>query len=475
MKKQALLKTGSAFVCVVLLLSTLLAVPASANSAQSQWTGTDTTGAIVTDEACPIVVEKELLTFDIQEFPDQYYHEVSDYLAYGGKVTAEYTFYNPADYTVDATLVFPFGAIPDYGHIRDRETDEMIYCSDTENYDITVDGAAIEKTLRHTLTFWGSQFELDTDMARLHDGYMVDAFYSPDMPVTRYIYMPSDVDVETHRAATAAFIPSTDPAKTKIFMEGQNGGKLLDDGVQMEGWVDLDEPFVVNVIGEPLTEMPDWKFYENGACEDEIDGAMTLVSTETTTLKEFLLSEYDADSGILEHDWYNAMVESMKYFEWAFGAIQSSEVSFDITDRLMRWYEYEISLAPGQRIVNAVTAPMYPSFDIDYEPPIYEYTYLLSPAQTWAEFGTLDVVVNTPYYMTVSGPEGFEYTNPGYTMHLTGLPEGELTFTLCSEPEPEAPAYSGYIYPEILFILIVAGLVVVGIVVFLVVRKKKRN
>lgn len=257
-------------------------------------------------------------------------------------------------------------------------------------------------------------------------------------------------------------------------MERQNGGKLLDDAVQMEGWVDLNEPFVVNVIGEPLKEMPDWKFYENGACEDEIDGIMTLIKTETTTLKEFLLQEYDPASQILDYDWYNAMVTALNHFEWQHGALSSTEVGFDISDRLMRWYEYEISIGPGERIVNAVTAPIYPGINSDYEPPIYQYTYLLSPAQTWAEFGTLDIVVNTPYYMTKSGPEGFRYNNPGYELHLDGLPDGELTFTLCLEENPKAPIFNKAFSDEL---LIGAAVIVAVVVVIVYARgaKKKIN
>lgn len=466
------LRKPAALACAF-LLSAMLIVPASANSAQTQWRGTDATGAIVTEKDCPLIVEHELLTFDIGQFPESYYREVSDYLAYSGSVTAEYTFYNPADYTVDATLVFPFGAIPDYGDIRDPETDEMLRYSDTEKYDITVDGKTIDRTLRHTLAFWGDQFELDEDMAKLYDGFMDDPFYSPDIPVLRYTYMPSNVAKETYNAASAAFILAADPAKTKVYMERQNGGKLLDDAVQMEGWVDLNEPFVVNVIGDPLEEMPDWKFYENGACEDEIDGTMTLVSTETTTLKEFLLQEYDPASGILDHDWYNAMVTALNYFEWEYGAVHSTEIGFDISDRLMRWYEYEISIGPGERIVNTVTAHIYPDIDSRYEPPIYEYTYLLSPAQTWAEFGALDIIVNTPYYMTVSGPEGFQWNNPGYELHLDGLPEGELTFTLCAEKEPKAPSAIGYVYPEVLLIGAAVLVAIVVVIVFARAAKKR--
>ena len=460
---------------VLLLMFSLLAVPASANSAQTQWDGTDSTGAIVDDENCPIVVEHENLTFDIQEFPESYYRGPESYLAYSGRVTAEYTFHNPADYTVNATLMFPFGAIPDYGHIWDNETEENLRYVDTEKYDITVDGTPIDKKLRHTLTFWGRQFELAEDLALLHDGFMEDAFYSPDMSVTRYTYLPSGVDKETYNAADAAFVLSADPAKTRVYVEGQGGGQTLEDGVRITAWVDLEKGPVVNVIGEPLEQMPEWKFYENGACEKEIDGTMTLVSTETMTLREFALQEYDEASGILDYDWYNAFVSALNYFAWEYGAIHSTEIGFDISDRLMRWYEYKLTLEPGQRIVNTVTAPIYPSINSNWEPPIYEYTYLLSPAQTWAEFGTLDIVVNTPYYMTVSGPEGFQYNNPGYELHLTGLPEGELTFTLCAEAEPDAPSYNRYFPTEILLIGAAALVAIVVVIVFARAARKKRQ
>lgn len=68
------LRSCMALLCMILIMMLLLAVPASANSAQSQWAGTTSTGAIVTDGNCPVVVENELLTFDIKEFPLQYYN-----------------------------------------------------------------------------------------------------------------------------------------------------------------------------------------------------------------------------------------------------------------------------------------------------------------------------------------------------------------------------------------------------------------
>ena len=70
----------------IFLLPALPAAPVLANSAQSWWEGTDGSGVIVTGESSPVVVERETLTFDIQEFPDSYYQDVEAFLAYSGRL-----------------------------------------------------------------------------------------------------------------------------------------------------------------------------------------------------------------------------------------------------------------------------------------------------------------------------------------------------------------------------------------------------
>jgi hypothetical protein len=122
---------------------------------------------------------------------------------------------------------------------------------------------------------------------------------------------------------------------------------------------------------------------------------------------------------------------------------------------LITWYCYEITLAPRARMINTVTTPIHPDVSAMYDPPKYSFTYLLSPGTTWADFGTLDIIINTPYYMIDSGLEGFEKTESGYTLSLDGLPmyeqlysqkiagvtvPKELNFTLC---ENENPRYTG--------------------------------
>lgn len=63
----------------------------------------------------------------------------------------------------------------------------------------------------------------------------------------------------------------------------------------------------------------------------------------------------------------------------------------------------------------------------------HTFTYLLSPARHWADFGTLDVAVTTPEsspYVIQSSLPLEEAGERRYTAHFDSLPDGELTFTL---------------------------------------------
>lgn len=191
----------------VLMLSTVFIQSTHANSAQRHWSGTDSTGALVKDKNCPLVVDKELLTFDVREFPKNYYNSTEEFLAYTGKVTAEYTFRNPADYTVTATLVFPFGNLPHYGeYIYDSPTDKHIAVSDTEKYGVKVNGKLIKATVRHTLKNIGTPFSLDEDMPKLTDGYIYPMAFS--VPISLYGY--SNIPLK-------ASVPKTKPQLLLLF------------------------------------------------------------------------------------------------------------------------------------------------------------------------------------------------------------------------------------------------------------------
>jgi hypothetical protein len=226
-------------------------------------------------------------------------------------------------------------------------------------------------------------------------------------------------------------------------------------------WVDFspENEISLYVLGAPLDEPIAWALYEDGGLDPfgKIEGSVTLLRTETQTLRELALADWYAESGVSEVDWYNAVIASLDGNTDAGGLISRTEYyapGNDISSRLMRWYEYEITFAPGQRRVNTVTAPIYPAVDTDWEPDVYEYTYLLSPAATWADFGRIEIFINTPYHIVNDENNAFEKTEQGYQRMLPGLPEGELTFSLSTVEDPELPDHNGW---ATLFWILLAG------------------
>lgn len=452
------------------------ASPVFANSAQTSWSGVDSTGSYVTDENCPIVVEQELLTFDLAQFPDNYYEDAESFLNYQGSVTAQYTFHNPSDYTVTATLAFPFGGYPGYGYEGYDEQSEMfLFADDTAKYTITADGVEIEKTLHHTLFNRWDQFDPERDPERLRDGLTDDPFYSPDLPVTLYTFTLSDFDDEAWTAANVAIdLPAFDGKTRYLLVEQSGGGSLPDGGGRASVWAENGMDIHLYVIGEDSAQLPEWQFYQNGGTRDgeEIEGTVTLSETEMMTFQDLALIEYNPSGTVSESDWYNAIVALFnEYSDDNFSFIQLAEMTtndmLNVSSQLMRWYVYELTLEPGQTLVNTVEAPMYPSINLRDDPAVYGYTYLLSPAQTWAEFGDLEIVINTPYYLTASTLEGLEKTETGYSLSLDGLPEGDLIFSLSAKQPPVIKA--GFIIAVGVILIIAAGLAV------LICRGKKKN
>lgn len=445
----------SLVLCAV--LSFLISGTAFANSAQKWWTGADSYGTIVTDTECPVVVESELLTFDIPDFPATY-PDTEHFLAYSANVTAQYTFYNPANYTVTAKLEFPFGLLPEYAGNND----------DLNKYDITINGSAIKKTVRHTLMNRNYDLDLVEEMSKITDGYIEDSFYYPDLPVTKYVYEIIDYDEQYDNANVAFDFSVLEAYDRKIFFKEMSGFEPKYDLYRLRSRVSNGKTLTVFVFGHQFDDPPEWKFYSNKQCDYRINGSVELVSSDKMTFMEFVMSEYPEDSNILELDWYNAAVVQLKRSSAAsssYSSIINDTKLFYLKSWLLRWYEYEITLSPGERIINTVTAPIYPDIDKGFSSSVYHYTYLLSPAKTWTDFGSLNIVINTPFYLIDNNDyeapkfedKTFEKTENGYQLSLDGLPDGELNFSLSSSKKPVSDNFAFWMA------LLVLGL---GVVVF---------
>lgn len=442
--------------CILLALAPAV----SANSGPMSWEGAVGVGSLVVDESSPIVVEKEVLSFDIQQFPVEYYGTASALEGYyGATVTAEYTFRNPTAADVTATLLFPYGRMPDYVNVYAEEHPRAMEFMESL-CGVWAGDQALEVTRRASLHDPGEKFNI-TDAEQLHGTYMDHEFYNPDQIVTKYLYEVSGVDYETYYAADWGAELRSDPARRKILIRDADGWGTKVDYVLIHGGLDhrnQTDKFAVYVIGEPFEQQPDWVVYENGACETIIDGTVELIHTETMTLLELATEARQERFGISVTDWYNAFVQDLIRREFSQGCIEPGVITrVDLGS--MYWYQYELTVPAGETVVNTVTAPLYPDIHKGWDPAIYTYQYLLSPARGWADFGPLDIEIKTPYYMTQCNLEGFEKTGEGYFLHLDGLPEKELEFVLSEKANPRKPGTLPLIVRLLPILLICVGVV----------------
>ncbi len=419
---------------------------ARANSAAPMWYGGGITGSLSSGDECPLEVKHEALTFDIPTLPNAHYGSVEDFKAYNGTVTAEYTFYNPEDYDVTAKMMFPFGIAPQYGGIIDYEAcfDEI-----AKSYTVKADGNPIETRLRHTYIaackeYGHYEFETLRDLGKLCDGFCDDEFFEPEMTVTKYTYVARGINYgQVAYAVTAA---EYDNEKTRVL----SNAELL-DFVRFGKNVMTGDSIDIYAIGDPFETDPRFTVFDGMLLRNEVNGEMYLAGKTATTFKDFALSFRCTDSTVGENDWYNAFVFALnreiqknEYIHYSTGFVGSLNAqTFDITNNLLRWYEYEMTVPSRSTVVNAVTAPAYPSIQGNG----YYFTYLLSPATSWKSFGTLDLKIRTNSVLTqcyASPKDGINHDNLNdkltlkdgvYSASLDSLPNGELYFSISSGSE----------------------------------------
>lgn len=437
MEKKSVVFTIITIFVAIIIIATVLVFPervADANSVQRYFEGIDSSGAIVTMENCPVVVDKEDLDFYI------YYQGKSNsqgqYEQFGS-VCATYTFRNPSENTINMDVVFPYG-------YKDENKSDKDDCS------VSVDGAQIAWRTRYThIDYY--RFDIERDLSSLSDDFVQDSFFATTQKVYKYTYSVSgtaqgldltfEYDRNWARKVVCDFHSQREGNKQQIVMSTAGKPQL-----------------VFYVVGEDL---------DIAACDVTVIGGqkgghLSLVSRQEQTFgDELAYVNRPADSDVLDIDWYNALSNTLKSLRdrtvinpLEFVISRYSEFS------LFRWCQYTLSIAPGQTIVNSVTVPLFPARNERYIPAVYEFIYYLSPATTWAGFKDLTVNIHTDGYLLNYAKKGFAKTDGGYTYHSDKLPDGELTFKICSE---ETQKSRNFIFFVIIFLYILA--IVLGVTV----------
>lgn len=446
-------------ITVLLLLSSVFAIvfaapPVYANSALHYWEGITHEGVSVVGD-CPITVKSELLTFDIGEFPDV----SSGYKENVSTVTASYTFENPADYDVSMTLMFPFGKKPFYSSNVGEEN--------FDDYKITVNGQEVEKRIRYTSL--QNIFDSKGNLEELSDDFITKGLFSKDATITIYDYR-----VSGHQRNTGFYTRVS--TKDRVIFCDRNYIRTHEDGtIEISATADGYSEIRIAVIGKPFEEELTWVAAENVIDYEAgkfSDATVSPAKIKKTTLYEYSGIETMGYKGQEAIDIFNALVTRLANMD---NAVYSFFELYDVSN-VLRWYEYKLDIPAKSTVVNTVTAPLYPSVDGMKDPYVYEYEYLWSPAKSWAQFGSLDVVVNTPHYILDYQKYGFEKTESGYKAHFDGLPDGELEFSMSTVPNPKnVTNWFGVIFVLIIVVPIIVFIAIVTIVTVLIVRHRRRK
>ncbi len=425
-----------AIFCIATMFPSVKQLSAKANSAQPYWYGTTAFGEVVVSGQSPLVVEKEKLIFNVPEFPKMRYQIAEDFLAYSASATAEYTFYNPSDLDITATLAFPFGEYPSYGKI-----DRTEYVDDNGKYDVKLNGEIVEKKIRYTWDWDTPNFDIYSEIQKMKTDYLELAFFAPDSPVYKYTYRLSGLDTaQTNLYENEKWQLSFEFDKTKSSFINPiaTGVSTTENGLNFQFKADEGKEVELFVIGEeiPLYESKITAFeYTDKSITHILSGETVLIKKEQTTLLDVVMTYCDIKSQDAQMDWYNYCMQEYTREVAEENRIKNGYVKISkySSPEPMRWYEYQINVPPKSSAVNAITVPIYPTIhNLDgYNKYLaYEYSYLLSPAKTWAEFGAIEIQIHTPYTLTDSIINAFEKTEYGNLLNLDGLPDSELEFEL---------------------------------------------
>lgn len=445
-----------------------------ANSAQRYWRGSNSFGAVSTDGDCPLEVESEKLTFNVESFPN-FNGENEEYNA---SVTAEYNFYNPADTEVTANLIFPYvtaTAVDYYGDFKTLPKGKIL-----------TNGKAAD--VKDRFTYCPSVYEFNlSDLKKVRDFYDESGFFKRDLPVTRYSFTVTELDETDKNSPYAAIKISTLDSK-KYALGKSSGYSFKNNVISLGAFVSLYDTIEVEVYGDGASlNESDWTFYGNGGEKKKINGKMTLKTVEQTTFGDLVFKNYKEDDGVSREDWFNAVTDYMISGYDSKNSVLAQylgnlNINSTFMNDLMRWYEYDLTVPAHGRAINSVTAPLLPDVDMGYSPSVYGFTYLSSPAKTWKSFGTLTVEIKTPHF--VVWDDEWTKTDGGYCRVYETLPDGEIKFSLSSAEKPTRRHYDsdgkvfGTVVIGLLLMILVYAVplaVPVAVVIIIIVVNYKRS
>lgn len=403
---------------VLILVSCCLSVPAAAlANAGPVYMERYPGFGIAAMEDCPVRVEREELTFVIDE------NSTEDAV-----VTANYHLHNTAPEAITVPMLFPF-----VSEGRDGGGARIKFNGETVAYETYLAGSVeVRDYLEEPAAFKG-QVDLDNIIQKLNESLYESRFFEDRGEAVLYeiTFKPP-----AERQSSISF--NLDPEKTRVISFGFTGFGLSAEGeCIVSAYVrenDLNQRAYLLVLGEDtLTDL-------QAAYDDKV------VKT-SANVKDFLftfLSDEHAYWNMEKRNMDNFYATFVKEIDRSFTEVKPVLSESLIMDNLFNRNNisvllYEVKFAGDSQNELCLTYPMRATIDRresrDY---INTFAYILNPARNFKDFGKLDIRIelndHSPYIIESSLP--LQEAGRGiYTLSLDGLPDEDLVFSTYPKAE----------------------------------------
>lgn len=378
--------------------------------------GVSVEGLVITGDTESVDVQDLRITLDVTHSPLDWV------LPHQNTVSMEYTFHNPTDEPITLTLTLPCGQDPHYASSIEHETGTTLFDANRHLYTVSADNTPIDCRLRVT----------GSSLPPKEDGAWENGIFADDTPITRLTYRVAELTESEGAYTVFSWLPNS------------SGGLILDDSLLnltrkgslclVSASVQEGQVLTVYLAGELPESLPEWEFYLDRDCENSTVGTMELVNTENLTFFDFADQYYTDSLDISRSDWACWLAAEMLYYEFDSNVLHfRNDLSYEYI--AYRWLEYELTLEPGETVVNTVTMPAYPDVNLSNGNQWFCCTLDILSMRIYQPQNGPVITVNTPYPMTESSEE-FTETENGYTLDMTGVYKVRLELTLEKEYIP---------------------------------------
>jgi len=411
-------------ICFVMCAVYLSTVSVYANSAPSYWEAFPYSEVLVVEEDSPITVDREHLTFDFSEA-----YNDGDFHSPVGKVLAEYQMTNPTNETLSVQMAFPFVSNLSNLSISDitvrADGTAVPYEIYADPKEVNASGDSSEGFLYNYGTVGNISnqewtlpgFDLDTN-AKLYRYAIsgkaeerLDFGISFDVDHNQTLLLGNGFDGASYSEEGSEKLSSRIREKTEaeILVLGKDPEftyeVLTDEGRKAD-----QERYQLEITQESV----DPKQYLLAALRENI-GEETAAAISDTQLLNLCLHEI----------WRECVSNGYSMLFEVFPAIHNDRI-FTLVYQVEFPAKSTSSISVGYLTEGTMDRRETVS-------PTYSYTYLLSPAENWADFGSLDIEIITPPEAPYIIESSLTLEKDGenrYSARFDGLPQDELFFTL---------------------------------------------